>query len=114
MSHNPVSESAALATSDRRDAKRASIDLFMNRFLGGQPYLCVAQDVSRTGMRMRTLLGPHLPNQFVGLQFQLPGNDDVLTASGEVVREGEEELSIRFTHMPAACQTALERFLSAN
>ncbi|MDX2020931.1 MAG: PilZ domain-containing protein [Deltaproteobacteria bacterium] len=108
------SHSPALPGDDRRVSKRAPVDLFMNRFLGGQPYLCVARDVSHTGMRLRTLLGPQLPNHFVGLQFQLPGSNEVLTASGEVVREGSEEVSIRFTHMPAASRQALEQFLAAN
>lgn len=113
---NQIQDSAMSPPSkyDRRYAKRASVDLFMNRFLDGHPYLCVARDVSRTGMRLLTLLGPQLPNHFVGLQFQLPGSDVVLTASGEVVRNGEAELSIRFTHMPSESQNALERFLSAN
>jgi len=114
MNQNPDSAMSPPSKNDRRDAKRASVDLFMNRFLDGHPYLCVARDVSRTGMRLRTLLGPQLPNHFVGLQFQLPGCEDVLTASGEVVRNGEEELSIRFTHMPSESQNALERFLSVN
>lgn len=107
-------QSPAFPRDDRRVSKRTPVDLFMNRFLGGLPYLCVARDVSHTGMRLRTLLGPQLPNHFVGLQFQLPGNNDVLTASGEVVREGSEEVSIRFTHMPAASRQALEQFLAAN
>ena len=111
---NQLVDSQVSSGSERRDAKRAPVDLFMNRFLGGQPYLCVARDVSRTGMRLRTLLGPQVPNHFVSLQFQLPGSETVLTASGEVVREVNDELSIRFTHMPTDSQSALERFLLAN
>lgn len=99
---------------DRRTGNRAPVDLFMNRFLEGHPYLCVARDVSETGMRLRPLLGPRLPTHFVGLQFQLPGSEDILTASGEVIREGNEEQAIRFTHMPVDSRRALERFLQRN
>ena len=105
---------SAPSEQDRRAGSRASVDLFMNRFLEGHPYLCVARDVSRSGMRLRPLLGPQIATDFVGLQFQLPGSDDVLTASGEVIRAGNDEVAIRFTHMPTESQIALEQFLAHN
>lgn len=100
--------------SDRRRDTRAPVDLFMNRFLGGHPYLCVARDVSMTGMRLQTLLGPHIDTQYIGLQFQLPGSEDVLTASGEVIREGDGEVAVRFTHVPSSSQERLASFLASN
>ncbi len=112
MQSTPVNGSQS--QTDRRTGTRAPVDLFMNRFLEGHPYLCVARDVSRTGMRLRTLLGPQVEADFIGLQFQLPGSDAVLTASGEVIREGNDEVAIRFTHMPSASQSALEQFLASN
>ena len=102
------------AQQDRRTDSRAPVDVLMNRFLEGHPYLCVARDVSRTGMRLRPLLGPQIETDFIGLQFQLPGNEAVLTASGEVIREGNEEVAIRFTHIPSASLLALEQFLLGN
>lgn len=99
---------------DRRAGSRAAVDVFMNRFLEGHPYLCIARDVSLTGMRLRPLLGPQIEANFIGLQFQLPGNDKVLTASCEVIREGNDEMAVRFTHLTTASKLALEQFLSAN
>ena len=101
-------------SNERREDSRAAVDVFMNRFLDGHPYLCVARDVSRTGMRLRPLSGPQIHTGFLGLQFQLPGSEDVLTASGEVIREGNEEVAVRFTHIPNHAKDALERFLAAN
>src|SRR5213592_2513450 len=34
---------------DRRGEGRRSVDLLINRFLNGYPYLCRATDISRTG-----------------------------------------------------------------
>lgn len=101
-------------SNDRREDSRAPVDVFMNRFLDGHPYLCVARDVSRTGMRLRPLSGPQIQTGFLGLQFQLPGSEDVLTASGQVIREGNDEVAVRFTHIPVDAKLALERFLAAN
>ena len=38
--------------SDRRGDDRRPVDLLINRFLNGYPYLCRATDISRSGMRM--------------------------------------------------------------
>ena len=87
----------------------------MNRFLNGYPYLCRASDISRTGMRIHPISGAQSSNRFVGLQFQLPGCADVITASGEVVsgwrREGP--CGVRFTRMPAVSAARIGRFLAA-
>ena len=48
----------------------------------------------------------------MGLQFQLPDRDDVLTASGEAVRQGGKTVGIRFTNLPPDSAWAIESFLS--
>jgi hypothetical protein len=87
----------------------------MNRFLNGYPYLSRATDISRTGMRIHPISGATAATRFVGLQFQLPGSADVITASGEVVSAAAQEgpLSVRFTRMPAVSATRIGRFLAA-
>ena len=88
----------------------------MNQFLNGYPYLCRATDISRTGMRIQSVSPGAKHVRFVGLQFQLPGCDDVLTASGEVVSfKGEQGIvGIRFTRLPEVASDRIGRFLAAS
>jgi len=99
---------------DRRSGKRVSVDIIMNRFLDGQPYACRMVDISRTGAQLAPILEPACaqPPRYMGLQFQLPDRDDVLTASGEAVRRGGKTVGIRFTNLPPDSAWAIESFLS--
>jgi hypothetical protein len=87
----------------------------MNQFLNGYPYLCRATDISRTGMRIQSVASGARPARFIGLQFQLPGCDEVLTASGEVVATKGEPgtVGIRFTRLPEVASDRIGRFLAA-
>jgi hypothetical protein len=99
---------------DRRSGKRVTVDLYMNRFLDGHPYMCRMLDISRTGARLAPILEPD-PNRaprYMGLQFQLPDRDDVITASGEAIRRGGKTVGIRFTNLPPDSAWAIESFLS--
>ncbi len=87
--------------SERRRDHRSKIDLLLNRYLDGRPYMCRATDISRTGMRVVPLIEPQDAGRFryMGLQFQLPGSDRIITASGEAVScdVGSRQVGIRFT-----------------
>ena len=102
--------------SERRTDPRREIDLLMNRFLNGYPYLCRASDISRTGMRIHPISGASSATRFVGLQFQLPGFADVITASGELVAgpSSDGPCGVRFTRMPAVSAARIGRFLAAH
>jgi hypothetical protein len=99
---------------DRRSHRRAPLDVLANRFLDGYPYLCRATDISTRGIRLRRFNEPSARTRYVGLQFQLPGSDEILTASGEVVSsdEGTQAVGIRFTHLAPKTRAAIERYLS--
>jgi hypothetical protein len=99
---------------DRRTHRRVNIDVYMNRFLDGQPYMCRMVDISRTGARLLPMIEPDGSRapQFMGLQFQLPDRDDVLTASGETVTREGRTVGIRFTNLPPDAAWAIESFLS--
>jgi len=51
----------------------------------------------------------------MGLQFQLPGREEILTASGELVTEASGEIGhtmgLRFTNLPPDAAWAIEAFL---
>jgi hypothetical protein len=99
---------------DRRGNDRRPVDLLVNRFLNGYPYMCRATDISRSGMRIVPMLEPTEAPRFMGLQFQLPGTDDVITASGEAVFVAGERgpVGIRFTRVPSESAALIDRFLA--
>jgi hypothetical protein len=102
------------ADSDRRSDHRAPLDVFANRFHEGYPYLCRVTDISRKGMRVYRFSEPHrFDTRSIGLQFELPGCPDVLTASGQVVFEDSDSgaLGIRFLHLSKPVSAAIESYL---
>jgi hypothetical protein len=105
-----------LVTSDRRHHGRVQLDVLMNRFVDGHPYMCRMTNISRTGARLEPLLEPKasLGPKFMGLQFQLPGQEEVLTASGETMAlEDGRGVSVRFSNLPPQSAWAIEAFLKA-
>jgi hypothetical protein len=99
---------------ERREERRTKTDLFVNRFLNGHPYLCRMTDISRSGARLVAINEPKItpPPLYMGLQFQLPGRPEIVTASGEAVTtDAGRAVGIRFTRMPSSAATALEAFL---
>jgi hypothetical protein len=100
---------------DRRNNDRRPVDLLINRFLNGYPYMCRATDISRSGMRIVPMLEPTEAPRFMGLQFQLPGSNDVITASGEAVFVAGERgaVGIRFTKLPSESAALIDRFLAS-
>ncbi len=102
--------------SDRRGFERVGTDLLVNRFLDGHPYMCRMTDISRTGARLVPLLEPKTssPQRYMGIQFQLPGQDAVLTASGESISlDDDKGVGVRFSNLPPQAAWAIEAFLKA-
>ena len=99
---------------DRRYNKRVKVDMFINRFLNGQPYMCRMVDISRTGIRLAPMLEPDGSRapEYMGLQFQLPDRTDVLTASGVTIMRDDKTVGVRFTSLPPDSAWAIESFLS--
>jgi hypothetical protein len=100
---------------NRRTHARAKVDLLINRFVDGHPYLCRATDISPTGMRLVPFLEPQRKPRFMGLQFQLPGTDTVFTAAGEVMNTsaGDSGTGVRFTRLPAECASLIRTFVES-
>jgi hypothetical protein len=99
---------------DRRYNKRVKVDVFINRFLNGQPYMCRMVDISRTGIRLAPMIEPDGARapEYMGLQFQLPDRTDVLTASGVTIVRDNQTVGVRFTSLPPDSAWAIESFLS--
>jgi hypothetical protein len=102
-------------TDDRRAYRRAPLDVLANRFLDGYPYLCRTTDISSDGLRLHRLQEPsaRTPVRFIGVQFQLPGSTELLTASGEVISsdEASRAISLRFTCLSPATAAAIDGFV---
>ncbi len=113
--HTSSCDTGKKPSRDRRADPRREIDVLMNRFLNGYPYLSRATDISRTGMRIHPIGGAAAGSKFVGLQFQLPGSSDVITASGEIVSTDTQDgpVGVRFTRMPAISKERISRYLES-
>ena len=88
--------------SSQRRSGRAPLDIFLNKYVAGVPYMARASDISAEGLGLARLIEPSHAGKRVGLQFQLPGSDEVIYAEGEVVREWvsearREKNGVRFT-----------------
>ncbi len=76
--------------SEKRKAKRVPLDIYLNKYMGGVPYMSRTSDISPEGLSLSRLIEPQHNGKRVGLQFQLPGSEEVIYAEGEVVREWAE------------------------
>lgn len=72
---------------DKRRASRVPLDIFLNKFVSGVPYIVRTSNICRDGIGLLRSIEPLHLNKRVGLQFQLPGSDEVIYAEGELVRE---------------------------
>ncbi len=81
--------------SEKRKSKRAPLDIYLNKYMGGVPYMSRAADISQEGVSLARLLEPQHAARRVGLQFQLPGSEEIIYAEGEVVREWVESATAK-------------------
>jgi PilZ domain-containing protein len=102
---------------EQRRTGRAQIDILLNKYVGGVPYTARARDISPGGVRLARLLEPEHAGRRVGLQFQLPGSEEVIYAEGEVVREwvgsdASDGSGVRFTLLTRRHQQMIEAYVS--
>jgi hypothetical protein len=87
--------------SERRRTSRAPLDVYMNKYVEGIPYMARASEISPDSVSLAHLIEPRHQDNRVGLQFQLPGSGEVIYAEGEVVRQwkqsNHEGSVVRFT-----------------
>jgi len=92
---------------------RAPVDLILNKYVRGRPYLCRASNLSSGGLLVHRVNEPKNCELRVGLQFQLPGDDRVITCSGEIVHEHAwvNATGIRFTCVSVEHQALIDAYL---
>jgi ribosome biogenesis protein Tsr3 len=86
---------------DRRTDPRSMIDLLVNKYIGDDPHICRAVNLSRRGMLLYKVFEPDLPMSDVTIEFQLPGDEHVLRASGITLAEHRwaRAHGVRFTRI---------------
>jgi hypothetical protein len=110
--------------SDRRKNTRVPLDVYLNKYMRGVPYMAHASDISQEGLSLARLIEPEHDSQRVGLQFQLPGSDEVIYAEGEVVREWveagatrperTERSGVRFTLLTQRHRQLIDAYVERN
>lgn len=102
------------ATEHRADY-RVSIDMLLNKYVNGRPHVVRATDISRTGLRVHRLFEPSMDQQSVGLQFQLPDSDRVITCAGRVIHlEDERAQGIEFTNVAEEHQQLIDDYIASS
>lgn len=98
----------------RRRGSRVRVDILLNKYVRGRPYLCRASNLSRGGMLVHRIHEPRISETRVGLQFQLPGDERVITCAGEITYEhGWTQASgIRFTSVAPEHQALIDAYLN--
>jgi len=101
--------------SEKRRHGRVPLDIYLNKYVAGVPYMARTSDISKEGVALANLIEPDLAGKRVGLQFQLPGSEEVIYAEGEIVREWaettEERAGVRFTLLTERHKRMIEQFV---
>ena len=102
---------------EKRKRARAPLDVYLNKYMSGVPYMARGKDISRDGLQLAHLIEPSSGVKRVGLQFQLPGCEEVIYAEGEVVREwvgsnASDGSGVRFTLLTERHQKLIEQYVA--
>ncbi len=103
---------------DKRKASRAPLDIYLNKYVSGVPYMARTSDISPEGVSLAHLIEPQHHSRKVGLQFQLPGSPEIIYAEGETVREWvgskSEGSGVRFTVLNERHRRMIDAFVERN
>ena len=104
--------------SNKRKQNRVNLDIYLNKYVAGVPYMARTSDISKEGVGLSHLIEPDMAGKRVGLQFQLPGSEEVIYAEGEVVHEWaaldhkDEGSGVRFTLLTERHRKLIEQFVA--
>ena len=105
-------------SNEKRKQTRVPLDIYLNKYVAGVPYMARSSDISREGVGLAHLIEPTQAGHRVGLQFQLPGSEEVIYAEGEIVREwcdldhSEEGSGVKFTLLTERHKKLIEQYIS--
>ncbi len=104
--------------SDKRKNGRVPLDIYLNKYVAGVPYMARTSNISKEGVSLAHLIEPDLNGRRVGLQFQLPGSEEVIYAEGEIVREwaslssNREGSGVKFTLLTERHRRLIEQYVT--
>ena len=105
----------ASCSDDKREDFRVPLDILLNKYVRGRPFLARASNLSRRGLLLHKLFEPTNDETSVGLQFMLPGTDRVITCAGRIVHnEGAPTTGVEFTHIDPQHQQIIDDYILAN
>jgi hypothetical protein len=95
---------------------RVPVDILLNKYIKGRPYVARASNLSRHGLLVHRLFEPDNEEQTVGLQFQLPGTERVITCAGRVIYEHRwlPANGVEFTKIAPEHQKLLDSYILDN
>lgn len=96
---------------ERRTDARVPIDILLNKYLGGRPHVVRASNLSRTGLLLHRVFEPDSDTRSIGLQFQLPGTDRVVTCAGRIVHRSGDAQGVVFTRLAPEHQQLIDAFV---
>jgi hypothetical protein len=106
--------------SEKRRLNRVPLDIYLNKYVSGVPYMARTADISTEGISLAHLIEPQIDGKRVGLQFQLPGSEEVIYAEGEVVREwvdtrrAHDGSGIRFTLLTERHKRMIDQYVASH
>ncbi|HEY3452837.1 MAG TPA: PilZ domain-containing protein [Myxococcales bacterium] len=103
-------------TTEKRINRRVPLNVYLNKFINGVPFMARAKDISPDGIYLAQLLEPSADEARVGVQFQLPGSKEVIYAEGEIVRDARRGKvpgnGVRFTLITDYHRRLIERYVA--
>lgn len=98
---------------EKRQSDRARIDLLLNKYVSGEPYLVRGLNLSRGGMLIQKVIEPELPQTKVLLELELPDCDDLLFIEGMALQaeRSSRTMAIRFLRMTPRDARHIDLFL---
>jgi hypothetical protein len=104
-----------LQGAEKRRTARVPVDMLLNKFIKGRPYICRASNISHKGLLVHRVHEPFSGECQVGLQFMLPGTDRIITCAGKILYEHGwvSANGIRFTSVSAEHQKWIDEFIES-
>ena len=85
--------------SELRQSPRVSCEIMLNKSKNGHTHVCLASNISLGGMRIKRLLDPMTEFQdFVRLQFLVPGTNAPIWVGAKKVYEQEDYIGLSFVY----------------
>lgn len=95
---------------ERRAAPRRSAQVYFNKYIDGQPYLCETVEISETGMLLRRVAEPDAPRACYALELAAgpldPGEERLWLCATPVWQAGDLE-ALRFVAQSERDRAAL-------